>query len=548
MAMKKKKNATRKDTLSFTANTLLSDFSSVGTKASLFDILDDVAALYGRIKRSLFKDCARSGTAAMHFKNGYLLKYGITARQFNAIRYDLDGTIRSVMELNQLRASELAEKIKCARRWIANKKSRIRNISADPTLSGYEKRKQIQQLKFIIGNKEQRLTSLEKKLSDLERNCKNGKVRICFGSNRLFRKQFALKENGYQSHNEWLLDWKKSRNNTFFCLGSKDETGGNQTCTLTADGTLRLRVPNILTKKYGHHIVIPAVRFPYGQEQIDLAVKSGTAISHRFTRGRKGWYLHTTIDLPKATLVTRKVKEVGAVSVDINEKEIAVAETDRFGNYRDSMTYPACVRDLSTDQTIALYADICKKIVARAGEAGKPIVLEDLDFARKKAILREQGASYSRMLSGFAYSTSISLLKRRAAKEGVFAREVNPAFTSVIGKTNYMNRYGITPHEAAAVAIARRAQGFSERPDRSRTMGPLPARNRGKHVWSFWRRLSTCRGGNSRTGQRRSFQDSSGCVPIQQKFLVAAQSLQPPLALPESVQSCMRPRLVNPGA
>lgn len=40
---------------------------------------------------------------------------------------------------------------------------------------------------------------------------------------------------------------------------------------------------------------------------------------------------------------------------------------------------------------------------------------------------------------------------------------VNPAYSSVIGRHKFARRYGISGHLAAALVIARRAQGFSER-------------------------------------------------------------------------------------
>ncbi|WP_207123769.1 hypothetical protein, partial [Halorhodospira abdelmalekii] len=44
---------------------------------------------------------------------------------------------------------------------------------------------------------------------------------------------------------------------------------------------------------------------------------------------------------------------------------------------------------------------------------------------------------------------------------------------------------------AAALVIARRALNLSERPNRrARTARPLPARNRGRHVWAFWREVA----------------------------------------------------------
>ncbi|HEX4836844.1 MAG TPA: hypothetical protein VFW01_10940, partial [bacterium] len=68
-----------------------------------------------------------------------------------------------------------------------------------------------------------------------------------------------------------------------------------------------------------------------------------------------------------------------------------------------------------------------------------------------------------------------------------------PAFTSVIGPHKFADRYGLSRHQAAACAIGRRGMHLAERSNRR--MGdhvafPLPARNRGTHVWAFWRAIA----------------------------------------------------------
>ena len=78
---------------------------------------------------------------------------------------------------------------------------------------------------------------------------------------------------------------------------------------------------------------------------------------------------------------------------------------------------------------------------------------------------------------------------------GVRVRRVNPAYTSRIGAVNFAGRYGMSRHEAAAVAIARRGQGASERinyvhgPRGRRTQRPAPE-DAGRSVWSRWARLT----------------------------------------------------------
>ncbi len=136
--------------------------------------------------------------------------------------------------------------------------------------------------------------------------------------------------------------------------------------------------------------------------------------------------------------------------------------------------------------------------MAAAIRAGKPIVEERLEFSKKKAALEAEGSQPARMLSSFAYRRMIQYVKAAAFRAGVEVIEVNPAYTSTMGAVNYAARYyGISIHQGAAIAIARRGLGLSERPaqrvtqvptrDHGHVTVPLPARNRGEHEWSFWR-------------------------------------------------------------
>ena len=105
------------------------------------------------------------------------------------------------------------------------------------------------------------------------------------------------------------------------------------------------------------------------------------------------------------------------------------------------------------------------------------------------------------MISSFAYGKVISGIKAAAFRAGVEVIEVNPAYTSVIGAVNHAQIKGISVHQGAAFAIARRGLGLSERPTVRQARVPmrngghvtfaLPARNRAKPVWSFWSKART---------------------------------------------------------
>ena len=460
-------------------------------------VLSAYCELYGRVERRLFAEVA-AGRSSVSLKSKYLKRYGIPARMFNGVRVSLEGKVASVKEQQKLRLDSLGCRIGRAERQI------------DGAVE-HERWDQVHQKRRRLGNLQSRLAALE---ADIEA----GRVRLCFGSRRLWRKQYHLAENGYASHQEWLGDWQEARSGEFFVLGSRDETAGCQLCVATVadDGrlTLRLRMPDRLAPQHGKCLTIEGVRFAYGHDQILAALQSnadyaryrredgekaarattlGQAISYRFKRDEKGWRVFATTAMVDVAVVTDQ--RCGAIGVDLNADHLAVVETDASGNYVNAFSVPLVTYGKSQHQAEAIIGDAVAEVVAYAREVGKPIVMEKLDFRQKKAQLEGENRKYSRMLSSFSYGKIKACFLSRGYRQGVEVHQVNPAFSSVIGRVKFMERYGLSVHQAAALVLARRLLGCSERIPR-RWVAPVgngvhvaftvPARKRVKHVWTYW--------------------------------------------------------------
>ena len=331
-----------------------------------------------------------------------------------------------------------------------------------------------------------------------------------------------MEANGYGSHEEWLSEWRDARSDEFFVLGSRDETAGCQLCVASVadDGrlTLRLRMPDCLAEQHGKYLVIEGVRFAYGHEQVLAALHSnadyaayrrehgdraaratdlGQAISYRFKRDGKGWRVFATTELPEVEITTDRRR--GAIGVDLNADHLAVGETDASGNYLNAWRVPLVTYGKFQRQYEALIGDAVASVVEYAREVGKPIVIERLDFRQKKAVLEGESRKYSRMLSSFSYGKIKAYFISRGYRQGVEVHQVNPAFSSVIGRVKFLERYGLTVHQAAALVLARRLLGCSERIPR-RWVCPIgngvhiaftvPVRKRVKHVWTYWGAIS----------------------------------------------------------
>lgn len=263
--------------------------------------------------------------------------------------------------------------------------------------------------------------------------------------------------------------------------------------------TLRVRVPDSLVDANGgqKYLLVQNVWFEHGQLELYAALDAGQAISYRFLRDAKGWRVFASTN----RLDLRQIPDtlLGAVGVDINADHLAVAETDRFGNLVKSFRIPCVTHSRTSGQRQHIIRVAAKKLVQFAAESGKPLVHEALDFTRKKQELRSSAnPRYARMLSSFAYNATIQALASNALLSGVSTVEVNPAYTSVMGRVKYAKRLGITIHQAAALVIARRGMRYGEvAPARSEIpdgksdhfVMQLPVRNRGVHEWSHWAKI-----------------------------------------------------------
>ena len=459
--------------------------------------LSAYAELYGQVQRKLFAAVA-AGRSAVLLKSEYIKEHGIPARMFNAVRVSLEGKVSAVRAAQRLRVDGLERRIAQAERQVAKA----------------EEQSWWQQ----VHQKRRRRANLKSKLAVLQADIAAGRVRLCFGSKRLWRKQHHLEQNGYHSHEEWLQDWQDARSDEFFVLGSRDEASGCQLCVATVadDGTLtlRLRMPDCLAEQHGKYLTIQGVWFAYGHEQVLAALQSnaeyvayrrehgdkaaratglGQAISYRFKRDGKGWRVFATTQMMDVPVVTDQRR--GAIGVDLDADHLAVADTDASGNYLKAWRVPLVTYGKNTNQAEALIGDAVASVVQYAREVGKPIVIERLDFRQKKAVLEGESHRYSRMLSSFSYGKIKAYFVSRSYRQGVEIHQINPAYSSVLGRVKFMERYGLTVHQAAALVLARRLLGCSERIPR-RWVCPVgngvhiaftvPVRKRVKHVWTYW--------------------------------------------------------------
>jgi IS605 OrfB family transposase len=386
-------------------------------------------------------------------------------------------------------------------------------------------------LKAEIHQHQRRVGNLEDRAATLR--ARVAKPTLAFGGRGLFAEQNDLAGNGHADHDAWVEAWRDARTGQFFVEGGTHETDGNRFVRLDAqaDGTfsLELRLPRALAHLADggymsggscvHYVLLHGLRFEHGRDQIATWLlahrlppstnreKAGP-ITYRFVRDDRGWRVMATAGVAYAEPVRSYAD--GALGVDLNVHHAVVTRADRCGNPCGSWTFPLVAYGKTEGQRLALVRKVCADIVKLAVELKLPLVIEDLDFSKKKdGLACGEHPRRARMLSSFACRAFADALASAALRAGVSLEAVNPAFTSLIGRASHAPRYGSSVHAAAALAIARRAMSMSERapaPVDGEDGKPVirlrldngdpvtladPARSRRRHVWSVWRSLSS---------------------------------------------------------
>lgn len=344
--------------------------------------------------------------------------------------------------------------------------------------------KEIRKLKTKIGFLTFKLNKYELELKNLKTEVSS----VTFGSKKVFKSQFTINE--YQDdHKKWLEKWEKSRYNQMTISGRKDSANGNFIFRYdTQNHSLFFKTPS------GVIVEMKNVLFPYGQNEIDSAIvnqmncenkkKYGKPIAWTVEEHGDYYLIKCLINIDKKECINYS-KSDGVIGVDCNVDHFAVSNVNSKGQLISSWALKFDVIGKTTGQITKIIETEVIELVNTALRANKPLVIENLDTTSSKVSNAYGNKKANFKFNLFAYNKMITAIKSRAEKMGVAVIEVNPAYTSQMGKMKYMKRFGISIHEAASFVIARRAMGFKEKlPPVLGTL--LPEKMTGTHHWKQW--------------------------------------------------------------
>ncbi|WCN03970.1 transposase [Streptomyces sp. M92] len=329
--------------------------------------------------------------------------------------------------------------------------------------------------------KARRLRVLEDRLQRARADWKAGRVRVVRGGKRLARARHHLAAAGL-SETAWRARWEAER----WFLQADGESGkrfGNETVRISPDGEVSIRLPaplaHLANAAHGRYVLTGRARFAHRGEEWADRVTANRAVAYRIhhdvQRGR--WYVTASWQKPATpALPLAAALAEGVVGVDMNADHLAAWCLDVHGNptgnprrFFYDLTGPAEHRDAQVRHALT-------RLLHWARTCGvKAIAVEDLDFAAEKTREKHGGRKrFRQLISGMPTGRLRARLTSMADATGVTVIAVDPAYTSKWGAHHWQKPLTSTTrkttrHDAASIAIGRRAQGF---PVRRRTAPP----------------------------------------------------------------------------
>jgi IS605 OrfB family transposase len=329
--------------------------------------------------------------------------------------------------------------------------------------------------------KARRLHVLEDRLTRERADWEAGTVHVVRGGKRLARMRHQLPAAGL-TETRWRERWDAAR----WFLQADGESGkrfGNETIRISAEGEISIRLPaplaHLANAPHGRYVLTGRVVFAHrGQEWADRAAANRAIayrIHHDVDRGR--WYVTASWQIPVTwTIPLAAALADGVIGVDMNAGHLAAWRLDVHGNpcgeprrfYYD-LSGTAEHRDAQVRHALTQLLHWARSCAVKA------IAIEDLDFTAEKT--REKHGRRKRfrqLISDMPTGRLRARLTSMADATGITIIAVDPAYTSKWGAQHWQKPLTSTTrkttrHDAASVAIGRRAQGH---PVRRRTAPP----------------------------------------------------------------------------
>lgn len=427
----------------------------------LIDYFESVVGLYSLAKREIYQHYKHSKTNNESFSDlktrQYLQdKYNITKRIANSIVREAKGIYNMTKESRKYQLEMIDSRITKLESKIKKKQDEILEMKAALTFNDknidLEKHRQNKQNLYALQTK---LNKLKQRKSRLEYENDNGDYKICFGTLKLLK----------QNKDKHI----KRRDSQMLFIGSKDETSRNQILQLKYNNKINqftIKLRKGFDKCSGNDkYVYGCCHIDYQKDKIIELLNTGHSypLTYRIIRksnGRYYLYISFEIDNDSKSLLTRDNN--GVIGIDFNKGFISYSEINKYGDLIDvgNIYYQFGAGDKTTND---LY-NLANEVTDIALKTGKDIVIENLDFKKKKSkqfkAKSKQGKKYNSMLSSLTYKRFTKIMESVCYRKRVKLWKVSPAYTSKIAKDKFCDSKKLNIHSGASYVIGRRHQNY----------------------------------------------------------------------------------------
>ena len=386
-------------------------------------------------------------------------KFNISTRGANSIISYVAGRHRSLLELKRTELRSFQSEISELKKDIAELSIKVNNFSRKATNNQLNDKqlKKYRNAKNKLAAMKKRLDRRNNAIPKIEKQIETKKLSLCFGSKALFAHQRLEAD-----HLSWYMDFIEARDSFIYYVGRREETSCNLQCQLIYDkkhNSFKIQI----RKEYDYQTndrdkyAYGECYFRYGNKEIQEALSfKNSPISYRILKRDSRYFLQATITIEK-TDVQQESKVLG---IDFNKGFVALSEVKEDGNLisTDRIYYRFRKGDSSKNDLRVLADALAKRCINNNAS----LAIEGLNFAKKKtkAMKHKKDKKYNEMLHSLAYSNFSEFIKRACFKHNIHLSEVNPAYTSIIGKEKYSEAKKLNVHTAASYVIGRKALSF----------------------------------------------------------------------------------------
>ena len=441
------------DILRYTTETRL----YIKNNKDIVDYFDEVINQYSYIFRKVYYIIRNNPKIKTNLLNTELQnEYSISNRTASSIIKTVQGTINSIRELKKTEIKQKQYKLE----KISKKLEKLIPVLLDLKLKTKENNIKdlikYRNLKTKVAFMKIRKDKLINKINSLNYQVETNKFKITFGTKKLFKQN--------------LEKFLNKRDNQMVFIGSKEETGCNQTFQLMYISKINQFIIK-MRKDFRYKNAKGEERYAYGKCFFNNHSKllreilkfKNSPLTYRIIKRNNKYYLQCIFEIDnKNTILTRK--DYGTIGIDFNKGFVTVSQTNKYGHLvkTDKMKYRFGSGN-KTENDILL---IINKLTELAINTGKDIVAEDLNFLKAKSgVMKgnsEKGKQYNKMLHSLAYRMFLNRTEQICNRKKLGLIKVNPAWTSWIAKNKFCDKMKLNIHTGASFVIARRGMNIKD--------------------------------------------------------------------------------------